>query len=312
MNYCLSIDCSDVTAGDTIKAKKVLEMEKVIVVTGATDGIGLAVVKALVSEGYEVIGVARNRDKAERIETEIASSRLRFVFGDLSSLSEVKNLADQITVMVTESGFRLAALIHVAGVVATKRVLTVDGLERTFAVNHLAVHLLTRLLMPLLQREKGARVLVVSSMAHRWGRVHFHDVSLRHGYWLLPAYAQSKLMNVLFVRECARRYDAADVSFYAVDPGLVNTTIALKLTSGIARWIWKIKKKNGVPTPVPAGYIVRIATGADYAEKSGLYWKNGIAVRPSRRSGNAVDMLRLYELSERLSSSSYGHDTINV
>ncbi|MFH0993673.1 MAG: hypothetical protein V1761_04920, partial [bacterium] len=134
------------------------------------------------------------------------------------------------------------------------------------------------------------------------GYVHFHDVLLRHGYWLLPAYAQSKLMNVLFVRDGARRYEPAAVSFYAIDPGLVNTTIAFKLTSGIAKWIWKFKKKNGDPTPVPAAFIIRIATDPSYAGRSGLYWKNGIAIRPSKRSGNVDDMDRLYQLSEQLTT----------
>ncbi len=277
-------------------------MEKAIVVTGATDGIGLAVVKGLIAGGYDVIGVARNREKATRILAEIGSDRLCFAYGDLSSFAEVRGIADAIAVMLTEKPRGLTAVIHVAGVVVTKRSLTVDGHERTFAVNHLAVHLLTRLLMPWLLKEKGARVLVVSSMAHRWGRVHFHDVSLKHGYWLLPAYAQSKLMNVLFVRYGARSVNAADVSFYAIDPGLVNTTIAFKLTSGIAKWIWKFKRKNGDPTPVPAAHIIRIATASDYAGQSGFYWKNGVAVKPSRRSGNVDDMIHLFELSERLTA----------
>ncbi|MFH0992756.1 MAG: SDR family NAD(P)-dependent oxidoreductase, partial [bacterium] len=161
-------------------------MVKSIVVTGATDGIGLAVVKGLITQGHNVIGVARNHEKAARILEEMPSDRLRFVYGDLSSLDEVRQIAAGIATMVSQTDDRLIAVIHVAGVVVTKRSLTVDGHERTFAVNHLAVHLLTRLLLPLLQKETGARVLVVSSMAHRWGYVHFHDVSLRHGYWLLP------------------------------------------------------------------------------------------------------------------------------
>jgi NAD(P)-dependent dehydrogenase (short-subunit alcohol dehydrogenase family) len=276
-------------------------MMRTFVVTGATDGIGRAVVSMLIAQGHRVIGVARNPTKAERIAAEIGSERLSFVYADLSSSSEVAKAAAAIRDAVeARPGCVLDGVIHVAGVVATHRETTVDGYERTFAVNHLAVHHLTTALLPLLADHHGARVIVVSSRAHRVGFIHFRDVMWKHGYWLLTAYAQSKLANVLFVRSMARRIDPVSVSFYAIDPGLVDTGIVAKTTAGIERWIWSWRRRAGTRPEVPAEEIVRIATDPVFALRSGLFWRHGVPIRPACRSGNVRTMERLYELSEAL------------
>ncbi|MCX5775979.1 MAG: SDR family NAD(P)-dependent oxidoreductase [Firmicutes bacterium] len=273
---------------------------KTVVITGTTDGIGLATVRDLLLEGATVIAVARNKKKAARVAKELNNDRLTFVFGDLSLQSEVVKIADQIKTLLDERHVALHVLIHVAGAVSSKRVLTSEGIEWQFAVNHLAPFLLTKLLMPYLLQEKGARVLVVSSGAHRVGRVHFQNIMFKHGYFLITVYAQSKLMNVLFVKESASRIDPSLISFYALDPGLVKTGLGVKKTFGLEKWAWEYQVKKGVDPSVPAHYFTGIALDPSYALKSGLYWKNGVEVKPSKRAENKKDAKRLYELTDKL------------
>ena len=281
-----------------MEAEEGIRMERLIVVTGATDGIGLACVKGFLAEGCRVVGVARNPAKAEKIASEMKNDRLSFLFCDLSSVRAVRVLGLELNRLYGKDG--IDALVHVAGAVATHRELTADGYERTFAVNHLAVHHLTELCLPLLKKRPGSRVLVVSSRAHKVGFVHFRDVSLKHGYWLLTAYAQSKLMNVLYVRDMSRRIDPGLVSFYAIDPGLVDTGIVAKTTSGLERWIWSWRRKAGDPAGVPAGHMVDITLQSAYAGISGKYWRNGETVPPASRSGAVKSMNRLHALCDGL------------
>ncbi len=273
---------------------------KALVITGATDGIGLSTLKLALEKDVFVIAVARNPSKAKAIQDELKNPRLLFVFGDLSAKAEVRSIATQIIGLLHQFSWRLSALIHVAGTVATQRNVTVDGYERQFAVNHLAVFLLTRLLMPEMIKQGNARVLVVSSYSHRFAHIFKKDVMLKHNYWLLTAYAQSKLMNVLFVNESAKRYAPRSVSFYAIDPGLVNTGIALKQTRGLEKWVWSIKKRKGVPPEVPARSIVAIALDDYYAEKTGLYWKEGLPFPSAKKARDPMLMKWLYELSDQL------------
>lgn len=271
-----------------------------IVITGATDGIGLATLKLALERDVFVIAVARNPVKAKAIEEDLKNPRLVFVYGDLSSKQDIHKIAGQIHKLLMQFNWRLLALVHVAGTVSTKREVTVDGYEKTFAVNHLAVHLLTKLLVPDLSLKGNARVLVVSSYSHRFGHIYQGDVMLHRNYWLLRAYAQSKLMNVLFVNESAKRFPPRTISFYAIDPGLVNTEIALKQTTGLERWVWSIKKRKGVPPEVPARSIVAIALDDYYALKTGLYWKDGLPMKSAKRAHDSRKMKWLYDYSEEL------------
>ena len=276
---------------------------KAIVITGATDGIGLATLHLALERDVFVIVVARNRTKAQGIMEELKNPRLNFVFGDLSSKKEVQSIAEQIQTLLHKNAWGLTALIHVAGLVSTKREITVDGYEKQFSVNHLAVFYLTQLLTPDLLKSGSSRVLVVSSYSHRFGHVFKHDVHLKHGYWLLTAYAQSKLMNVLFVNESAKRFLPRQLSFYAIDPGLVNTMIASKQTKGLEKWVWSFKKKKGVAPEVPARHMVAIALDDYYAEKTGLYWKDGAPMACAKKAKNPRLMKWLYDYSAQLCES---------
>ncbi len=279
---------------------------KTMVVTGATSGIGLAAASELAGRGARVIGLGRSERKAEEARGAILArhpgARLTFFLGDLSSQREVRALGEQVRQFADdETGGKIDVLLNNAGMVANWYTASEDGYELQFAVNHLAPFLLTHLLLAQLQAAPAARVVTVSSRSHRRGRMHWEDVMLRKRYNTLRAYDQSKLANVLFTLEFNRRMGpGARVRTYAADPGLVNTEIGLKGTSGIVRWVWDFRRKKGADPSEGAATAVFLA--ADPAVEGAVepYWKDCKPVAPGARALDAGDAKRLWELSERL------------
>jgi NAD(P)-dependent dehydrogenase (short-subunit alcohol dehydrogenase family) len=277
---------------------------KVIVITGATSGIGRAAAMALAAQGAAVIGVGRSAQKCraleEGIRRDIPGASIRTAAADLSSLREVRRLAGCILARLGAHG-RLDALVNNAGTVATWYTATEDGYELQFAVNHLAGFLLTHELMPALRRAGGARVLTVSSGSHRGASIRWEDPMLRSGYHLLAAYGQSKLANVLFAAEFNRRVGAASgIRACAVDPGLVDTDIGWKGTSGLERLVWQWRRRSGTAPEEAARTILYLAGESPLPAPDAIYWKDCRPLAPSREALNASDAARLWSLSERL------------
>jgi NAD(P)-dependent dehydrogenase (short-subunit alcohol dehydrogenase family) len=129
---------------------------------------------------------------------------------------------------------------------------------------------------------------------------------MRRRYSCLGAYGQSKLCNVLFAAELARRAAGTSVGSYAIAPGLVNTDIGHKGSAGVERLFWSVRRRCGLPACVPAGHIARIATSPEYAGRSGLYWRDGVPRKPSRAARDPGQARRLWELSERLCGAGEG------
>ncbi|HZD56534.1 MAG TPA: SDR family NAD(P)-dependent oxidoreductase, partial [Anaerolineales bacterium] len=176
-----------------------------------------------------------------------------------------------------------------------------DGYELQFAVNHLAPFLLTLELLPLLKKAPHARVITVSSGSHRNTRMHWQDVMLRRGYNTLRAYKQSKLANVLFTFELNRRLgEDSSIRAYAADPGLVNTEIGSKGTSGLVRWIWEKRRAGGVNPEQGAETVVYLAASSSVGGSREVYWKDCRPVQASRYAQRAEEAARLWELSEHL------------
>lgn len=284
---------------------------KTIVITGATAGIGRAALKALVARGAYVIGVGRSarrcQETKEAILTKDPGARVDFAVADLSSQRQVRELAEAIRHYVeTEGGGKLDALVNNAGTVSSWYMATEDGYELQFAVNHLAPFLLTHRLMPLLERASDARVVTVSSSSHYGTRMRWQDVMHRTRYSVLQAYKRSKLANVLFSAEFNRRLGAeARVRAFAADPGLVNTSIGLKGTSGIAKWVWQRRMEKGVSPEDGAQTIVFLATDPSVADSGRVYWKDCQPKEPSRVARREKDAARLWSLSERLCGVSW-------
>ena len=279
---------------------------KTCVVTGATSGIGLALAEVLAGAGARVICVGRNQRKCAQacaaVSAATGNHEIHGRTADLSSLAEVRALAAGIRA----EGAAVDVLVNNAGTFTLSRRESADGNELQLAVNWLSGFVLTGLLLPSLLAAPESRVVTVSSGSHFSGRMHWEDLQLRRGYRGLTAYDQSKLATVLFTYELARRLgQGSSLSTYAVDPGLVRTEIGKKGNGPLVGLAWKIRARRGISARDAASAIACCAMNEEVAGKSGLYWKEGIALPSSRRSYVSGDAARLWELGEILGGLRY-------
>ncbi len=281
-------------------------VNKTIVITGATSGIGCAALRALAARGAAVIGVGRSPERCQQAKqavlAEFPGARIEFAIADLSSQQQVRGLAVDIYRLVAEiGGGKIDALINNAGTVSSWYVATADGYELQFAVNHLAPFLLTHELLPLLEKAPSGRVVTVSSGSHYKSEMHWDDVMYRQGYGCLKAYKQSKLANILFTAEFNRRLGyGSNVHAYAADPGLISTEIGLKGTSGIEKWVWRKRMKDGASPEQGAETLVFLAADPSVNGSGDIYWKNCQPQTPSAYALREDEAARLWALSERL------------
>ncbi len=196
---------------------------KTILVTGSTDGIGLATAKELASQGHALVLHGRSEEKLLRASDAVRAvapdASLQTVCADLGDLAAVARMAHDLASRLP----RLDVLINNAGVYLTERKTSRDGFEMTLAVNHLAHFLLTNLLLPLLRKSEAPRVVTVSSMAHTSGRIVFDDMNSEQGFDGYHAYANSKLANALFANELARREPW--LTSNSLHPGVIGTKL---------------------------------------------------------------------------------------
>ncbi|MGA9119638.1 MAG: SDR family oxidoreductase [Bacteroidota bacterium] len=198
---------------------------KVALITGATSGIGAVTALELARLGYNVVGVGRSERECfrmtQRIRNATGNGSVEFLPTDLSSQSEVRDLAKRLNLFSD----RLDVLVNNAGGYFAKRQVSVDGIEMTFALNHLAYMQLTMLLLERLKVASGARIVNVASAAHRGASIDFEDLLGEKQYDRLIAYRQSKLANILFTYELARRLQGSKVTVNALHPGVVRTNL---------------------------------------------------------------------------------------
>lgn len=250
-----------------------------VLLTGATDGIGLATARELSRRGAKLLLHGRDPQKLERVSRELGAPGL---LADLASLAEVRRLAEE-----ARAHGPVDVLLNNAGVFATRRELTVDGHERTFAVNHLAHFLLTTQLLDALA--DGARVVTVSSIAHTQGQIHWDDLDLARGFSGYGAYAQSKLANVLFSNALAKRVAARGITSNALHPGVIDTRL---LREGFGA--------RGAPVETGARTSVYAALDPSLAKVTGAYFKDAAIVAASPRATDPAAAERLWERSEAL------------
>ncbi|HEY6807387.1 MAG TPA: SDR family oxidoreductase [Gemmatimonadales bacterium] len=273
---------------------------KTAVVTGASSGLGLETAVTLARAGARVILLGRNPVKTAAAAAEIrrrsGSASLEIVLCDLASQGEIRRAAADIIRLTP----RLEILVNNAGTVNVTRTLTVDGIERTFAVNHLAYYLLTRLLLDLIARSAPARIVNVASHAHTHGTLDLADPGFTRGYHILRAYARSKLCNLLFTRELARRLAGAGVTVNALHPGDVATNI----WSGAPAWtrpIFAVAKRLIMISPeIGARRITYLAASPDVEGRTGLYFEKDRPEPPAALACDDALAARLWTESARL------------
>ena len=271
---------------------------KQILITGATNGIGLAAAEALVALGANVAIVGRNETR-----TRIAAARIRAAAGkratvgtliaDLASQGAVRNLAAEVLSRYP----RVDVLINNAGAMYTTRQVTNDGIELTWAVNHLAPFLLTTLLLDRLKASTPSRIITTSSEAHQGADIPFDDLKAEKSYGGFARYKQTKLANILFTSELARRLERSGVSAHCFHPGLVasgfnrNNGLLMNLAM-LALGPMSRSPEKGAET------LVWLATSPDVDRTSGGYYTDMEWVAPSPQAQNMQSARRLWELSE--------------
>jgi NAD(P)-dependent dehydrogenase (short-subunit alcohol dehydrogenase family) len=279
--------------------------DKVCLVTGATSGIGRVAAQGLAERGARVVVVGRSPQKTSAavaaIQQATGNSNVEGLLADLSQQSQVRALAEQVRARYP----LLDVLVNNAGGVFGTRQETADGLEMTFAVNHLAYFLLTNLLLDNLkaaaQARGGARVVNVASGAHqRVASLNFDDLQSTRRYSAFPVYGASKLANLLFTSELARRLAGAGVTANAMHPGLVHTGFG----NNNRGWFWRaayvfINAAGRTPAQ-GADTIIYLATAPELSGVTGQYFYERKAIQPSPAALDPQAARRLWEVSEQL------------
>jgi retinol dehydrogenase-12 len=273
---------------------------RVCVVTGANTGIGKATALGLARMGATVVMICRNRARGEAAQAEVqrvASAPVDLFRADLSSQAEVRQVADDIRARYAH----IHVLIHNAGLQLPQRALSVDGIEMTLAVNHGAPFLLTYCLLDALKSGAPSRIVVISSLVHRWGSIDFDDLHLERGYTMDRAYFRSKLCNVLFTRELAQRLSGSDVTANSLEPGLVKTDFA-RVYTGIQGWfvhnVWM--RLFAQTSEQGAQTSVYLATSPEVAGVTGAHFAKCRPIEPSALARDDALARRLWNVSVHL------------
>ncbi len=271
---------------------------KTVLVTGGTSGIGKATATGLAAMGARLAITGRDRERAEHAAREIRTTgrHVDVFIADLSSQTEVRRLAGD----VLQTYPRIDVLVNNVGGYWNTRHVTADGLEHTFALNHLAPFLLTSLLLDRLKQSAPARVVTVSSGAQATGQIDFDDLQGELSYSGARAYSQSKLANVLFTYELARRLQATSVTANALHPGVVRTSFGAEDPGGVQRLFVPFMRPFMKAPARGAAPSIYVASAPDLEQVTGRYFVNSKPKRSSKRSYDEAAAARLWQVSADL------------
>ena len=273
---------------------------RTVIVTGATSGIGKATASGLAAMGARVAITGRNTDRTERTAQEIRDAtggQVDAFVADLSCQAEVRRLAAELL----RTYPRIDVLVNNVGGYWNTRRVTADGLEHTFAVNHLAPFLLTNLLLERLVSSGPARVVTVSSNAQAMGQIDFEDLQGERDYSGARAYNQSKLANLLFTYELARRLEATSVTANALHPGVVSTSFGAEDPGRAQRLLVPILRPFMKAPAQGAATSIHLASAPELDRVSGRYFANRKAKKSSKRSYDEAAAADLWQVSADLS-----------
>jgi NAD(P)-dependent dehydrogenase (short-subunit alcohol dehydrogenase family) len=276
---------------------------RVVVVTGASSGIGAAAAVELARRGAVVVPVGRDSERLDQISAKVRSENPASTAGplsaDFSELANVRSLADELL----ERHERIDVLVNNAGLVAGKRSLTTDGYEMTFAVNHLAPFLLTNLLLERLRASAPARVVTTSSDAHRSGSLDLDDLQGERKWSAWSSYSNSKLANILFTHALAKRLEGSGVAANCLHPGVIRTRLG-RGTPLAVRVGWRVAGTFFKSPATGAETIVHLATSEEGGRISGGYFANSRESRASRKAMDDELAEELWAASEQMTALS--------
>jgi len=269
---------------------------KTIVITGATSGIGEVAAVRLAEQGARILFVARDGSRADATMAKLRhagpDAAHKAFYADLSVIAEMKRVAGELAAEPS-----IDVLINNAGALFNRRTVTEDGLEKTFALNHLSYFVVTNLLLPRLK--PGARIVNTASGAHRRAELHFDDLQSERGYAGFAVYSRSKLMNILFTRELARRIQGTGVTANCLHPGFVATRFGDQ-SGGLVQHALRLVKPVGAISPEEgAKTVVYLASSPEVAGVSGKYFYQCRVDQPSTEAEDDVAAKRLWEISEK-------------
>jgi retinol dehydrogenase 12 len=271
---------------------------RAVAITGANGGIGRHVALGVARQGAHVVLICRTRERAEDAQAfvcrAVSNASTSIHIADLSRMQEVRDLARALA----QDHPTLSVLINNAGMIAPRRIVTVDGFESTFAVNHLAPFVLSLTLLDLLRANAPARIVNVNSDSHLGATLDFDDLGGENRFWPPRAYGQSKLANMLFTAELAHRVDPRSVTVNALHPGLVNTDFGE--VGGVVGFGWFFIRRSGIAPEEGARTPVYCVSSSDIADVSGAYFRRCRSVPPDPRVADAELRQRLWDVSEAM------------
>ena len=270
---------------------------KVAIVTGANSGMGMATAKALLDEGAIVIMLCRSEKRgkeAYEILTKNGNSRTYLILCDLGDYDSIRSFVRK----VKKQFERIDILVNNAGFISLDRQETKEGLERQFGINHVGHFLLTTELLDMMG--KGSRIVNVASGAHKTGKIHFDDINLTKGFNVIKAYSQSKLANVLFTRELARRVAERGITVNCCHPGAVATNIGIDRETGFGKTITGLLKPFFQTPAEGARTAIFLSIDDSVKNITGEYFYKCKIAKSSNRSKDMVLAKKLYEFSEEL------------
>jgi NAD(P)-dependent dehydrogenase (short-subunit alcohol dehydrogenase family) len=274
--------------------------DKLYLVTGATSGIGKATARALASQGARVVVAGRNQRKAEKtvawIKAETDSDAVDYLLADFASLDAVREMAAQFRARYN----RLDGLVNNAGAFYATRRESADGIELTLAINHLAHFLLTHLLLDVLKASAPARIVNVASDAHERATMDFGNLEFRGGYSMMGAYGRSKLSNILFTYELARRLEGSGVTVNALHPGFVATNIGADNLPVFGPLLKGLLNNAALSAEEGAETVIYLATSPEVVGVTGRYFYKKRAIESAPLSYDEGVQQRLWEVSAAL------------
>lgn len=270
---------------------------KTAIVTGANSGMGMATVRALSDMGAKVIMLCRSEKRGVEALEKLSSEKkrdLELILCDLGNYASIRAFVN----LVKKGHDHIDILVNNAGFISLDRQETEEGLERQFGINHVGHFLLTMSLLDLMG--EGGRIVNVASGAHKTGRIHFDDINLKKGFNVITAYSQSKLANVLFTRELARRVKDRGITVNCCHPGAVATNIGIDRETGFGRTVTRLLKPFFQTPEQGARTAIFLASDDSVSGITGEYFYKCRIAKSSKRSKDMELAKKLFEFSEEL------------